>query len=433
MCPKKWVISTARCCIELISGQQLNKNHIDFLGDLSWSTLTTFACSGTTFATGIIAARLLGPNNFGKIAIILSISQFIQFFLLFGTDNSSIHAIIGSKDQEENKKNLSAPIYFLFFVSAIGLAISLLILLLPSNILKIDREFVIGCYGLALALSFKLLFDGLMRGMGYFKQQFIGRLIEAFFVPAIFLSLYFTNHHDYFSYILALILGALSCSIYFGYSLFPFFTKFDNKKLKEQISHGKIFFQGSISAALYVFLERLTIAKFMSFSNLGLFSVYLNSSSNLSNQLAQTIVNVFFPTAIKSQDKKGLISAVERLIAIAFFPLVLVFFVLIYAIIRLLGSAYHINLVDELLFVLLAVFQLINTIYTYLIAALSKQYYNKRNIIFTIANIANLIAFFFLIFFSLFTIKFVVLVCLCNVLVNIAFQKILINKINLQL
>lgn len=429
----KQAFKTARRGIEHISGQQLNKNHIDFLGNLSWSTLTTIICSGTTFATGIIAARLLGPSNFGKIAIILSVSQFIQFFLLFGTDNSSIHAIIGSKNQEENKKNISAPIYFLFFVSIVGFVLSLLILFLPSTILNVDRQLIISCYVLALVLSFKLLFDGLMRGMGYFKQQFLGRLIEAFFVPVIFLSLYFSNYSNYFSYILALILGSLTCTIFFGYCLFPLFTKFDKQKLKEQISHGKIFFQGSMSAALYVLLERLTIAKFMSFSNLGLFTVYLNSSSTLSNQLAQTIVNVFFPSAIKSQDKKSLIIAVERLVIISFFPLVIIFFVLIYAIIRLLGSAYHINLVDELLFVFLAVFQLINTIYTYLIAALSKRYFYKRNILFTIANIANLIAFFFLIFFSLFTIKFVVLVCLCNVLVNIVFQKILINKLKLQL
>lgn len=426
-------ISAIKRGVEFLSNQPFDKNHVNFLRNMSWSALTTFVCSGTTFATGIIVARLLGPDNFGKIAILLSIAQVIQLVLLLGTDSSSIHAVIESKTWREKAQNISAPIHFLAGVSLIGLVAALLFLFLPSKLLVFDRPFIISCYGLALVLSFKLLLDGLIRSLGYFKQQFTGRLAEAFFVPAIFLLLYLSGFKNYNSYIIGLIFGAAVCVSFYTYHLYPYFTNFDKQKLLAQISHGKLFLQGSISAAAYAFIERITIAKFMSLSDLGLFTVYLNSSANASNQLALILINVFFPTAIMSKDKKVFIAAIEKFVAFSFIPLFILFLVLVYFVIYLLGSAYSISWAYKLAFVFLAIFQLISTVYSYLIAALSKKYLNQKNLLMTTLSLTNLIAFAILIYFSLFTIKFVVLVCLCNVMLSIVFQKLLINKIKLRL
>lgn len=99
----------------------MNKNII--LKALSWNIIGTFGNQATLFVIGIILARLLKPEDFGIISMVLVFSSFGQILIDLGFNNAII----------QKRTNTQTDLSTIFYLNLIIALILFIILFLSSN------------------------------------------------------------------------------------------------------------------------------------------------------------------------------------------------------------------------------------------------------------------------------------------------------------
>jgi len=100
-----------------IFGHEMSEEMRKFLGNLSISFFGGAFYSVLLFIVSILAGRFLGPIDYGKYALYVSLFSFFTIFLSFGLETTIIR-LAAKADADMRKKIISTFIFF-FFVNAI--------------------------------------------------------------------------------------------------------------------------------------------------------------------------------------------------------------------------------------------------------------------------------------------------------------------------
>ncbi|KKP87687.1 MAG: hypothetical protein UR93_C0036G0004 [Berkelbacteria bacterium GW2011_GWA2_35_9] len=401
----------------------------DFITNLSWSFLGGFITSVVMFAVNIYIGRVIGPNEFGKYNLVLTISQLLLIPIMFSFELSSVRAIAKSINENEKKSIITTAIVFIILNLAV---FSLLAITFTSQIsarfnLEISVIYIVLL--MTIITGLKQLLDSFVRGLQVFIKQFIGRILELSVSLTVLAYLVISSDKlDYLSYIIVITTGGVALILFYLIVLKKYFSKFDLKIFKNLFSYSKIILLGSVLGTAFNSLDKIIIAKYLSMAQLGVYSAYYMASTNLVAQLIQIFINVFFPTVSKSVSKV-LIDKIDRLSKIIILPGTILFSVLVFLILKLFGNKYEMNYYYVLSFGFLAVIQFIFSIYSFLIMAVSKQIYKKFLIVANIINGIHLVVYGLLIYFDKVSIQAIVSIFTLNTIINILFQrKILKNS-----
>lgn len=414
-----------------IFGHEMGEEMRGFLGNLSWSFAGGIFASIAMLFVNVFGGRVMGPEQYGFYGLVLAISQLIMLPALFGMDTAGLHFLSKAQTKEEKADHLTTISVFVFFSSSV----TFLLFFVAYSVF--GHEFHLNLLLLAIAFAytalaiFKSIVDVFFRGLALFRDQFFSRMIEVALTVALFIIVVIALKKDsYTYYTFVLLTGYIGFILYGLIRLKGYFSKFRFQILKNHLSYAWIVVLGSLLGTAFNAMDKFIIAKYLSVQELGIYMAYFTASTNLIAQATQIFVNVYFPTVSRISDT-SFIRKLDRIFLIGSIPVFLFLCLIIYFIMLLFGGRYGQDATYIVSFGFLASLQIVLTIYSSTIMALSKELYKKYVIIFNVINIFHLIGYFVLISLGKVSIIALVWMFVVNVAVAILFQRWLIGKVKL--
>lgn len=360
-----------------------------FLHDISWSMVSGLVAGALMMATNILTGRLLGPTEYGKINLVMTIAQIVLIFILFGMDRSSMRSIAMQTEKEGKAGHLSTTFFFVLLTTV---ACSLLFVLIAPWIARLTGIdlFVLSIgFTYGVVISWRQLVNNFIRGLQQFKYQAITRMFEAFLSLLIFAAAWAVLDDLRFGgYIAILVAVGLTFILLYLFRVRSFFQGFNKEFFFSQFSFGRLYFMASAIGIVFSSLDKFLIGKYISLQDLGIYSAYFGASVGLMAQLNTIFGNVFFTTVAKHlRYLPSILRKLDKLTMWGFLPLFVFSFAILFTILKLFGKSYPFDPVLAILFSLLAILVSIYSVNASVIQAYSTKAFSQ---VFVIGNIINI-------------------------------------------
>lgn len=348
----------------LIFGHSMSDTMKSFIYNLSWSIIGYFFSGLIIYTINIIMGRVLGPEEFGKYSLILVIATFSSIIMFFGLDSTSIKFISHQNTKEQRNKSISNSVIFITATSLLFLIIFLLFTDKIAYFLQTSNVIIQLGLVLGLIITFRTLFDNIIKSMGLFKLQSAIKVFEAIFILLL---------------VVGLLMFVQNLKIYSFYSIFAvtyiFSVTIILKKVKINIrswdkvlwSKMFVYWKAAVVISLISILintaDRFFIFNYLGPSQLGIYTAYLLSSTVIVGQFATALLNVLFPSINMADNKKVILKKIDTLTRISFFPLLLIFSLLSIFTMKLFGSKYELDLFYVVLVSFISYLQIIIVFY----------------------------------------------------------------------
>lgn len=305
----------------------------------SWSLLQRVGAMGISFVTNMVLARLLSPNDFGTVGLILTFVSIADLFVDAGLGQSLI------QKQNVNKKDLSTVfttnllLSILFFLaifiiapwveSYMGISNLSLFLRIESFTIILRSLYVVHNAMLNKQLNFKAL--AIVNISGSLISS-IAAIIMAFYGLGIW-SLIAKN----------IVMHLTFCVLYRCVVCYETTLYIDKKSFKHLFIFGWFVSLSSLIDVIYTNLASFIIGKRYSVEQLGYYTQAYNLKQIPVYSLSMVISQVLFPMFAKVQDDRNMImKSAQKIITLAtalIFPLMLCLVVVAEPLIVLLYSA----------------------------------------------------------------------------------------------
>jgi len=286
---------------------------------LSWSFLESVGLQGVRFVIGIILARLLFPEQFGLIGMLMIFMAVAQTFL----DSGFGAALIQKK--EATQKDICSIFYFNILIGVVAAA--LLCLVAPWIAAFYDQPILKSLTrGMSLVIiinSFGLIQSTILSKQINFKTQTKVSLISSIISGVIGVGLAATGF-GVWSLVVQQISGAFFRTV-FLWLLNPWRPAliFSFKSLREMFGFGSKLLASGLLNQIFENIYLLVIGKLFSATDLGLFTRAKTFGDLPSHTLSGMVGRVTFPVFSTIQDdpvrlKRGLNKALTTLVLVNF-------------------------------------------------------------------------------------------------------------------
>lgn len=332
--------------------EEMGEGARSFLSSLSYVVAGTGVAALLTFAYGVLGGRILGPTEYGKFSLVQSAADFSSIPMLLGFGVSMVRFASEKLDADRQREivrtsctliALSTTISFVVFFALSG-RLSTILSISPSLMFSgVALAGVTVFYNTGLSIQRSL---NRMRSYALFQPVFGVILLGGFllFVAGHTLSFKAMFYSSLLAY------GATGAMVlvfvgrqYVGFGL-------DREWVARLTGYSFFVVISGLSSSLYTNLGKVLIGRYMSVSDVGVYSAYFSPSLNLATIFFITFNVVFFPAASRHSDKAGVFAKINRsvpyLLALGI-PSVLLFEFLV---LRLYGGEYPINFVLMLFF-----------------------------------------------------------------------------------
>ena len=288
-----------------------------------WSFVERFSVQGVVFLCNIVIARIIGPGNFGLIAMLAIFMTVSQVFI----DGGFSSALIQRKDRSE--ADFSTVFYINIAISIIVYA--LLFLAAPTIAFYFEEpilEPITRVYSLNLILNSMVAVNRTKLTIDVdFKTQSKISLISAVIAGAAGIGLALMGYGVWSLVYQALILALLNVLLSFYYVRWWPSKNFSSESFHRRFSFGSKLLVANIISAAYTKVYNLVIGKRFSKEDLGLFENADKFNQFASSNLGSILQRVSFPVLSTIQDDDDrLRSAYKRFMqvsALIAFPLIL--------------------------------------------------------------------------------------------------------------
>ena len=317
-----------------------------FLKHLSLSLVGLTLANGVLFGTILLAGRLLGPEQLGMFSFTLAMAQVLVIPMMLGMDVAVMRSVARHAGKLKDARRIVSSGFLVM-----GVSLPLVALLIAglagalSSLFGVETAVWRMAVVLAIALAFRMFFDGVIRGEGKFKFQSVARVAEALVVLTSFTVLYWlVDGGGHRLFLLATVIGVAVISILYltgggagRLIAWRYGSRPESLRLWRYIRFGMI---GSVAGLLMVGGDKLLIERLLGQVSLGVYAAYYFISVQLATQLNYMFINVFFPMVSGYKDKLAVLKKVDRLARLALVPAALVIMGEMAASLYLLSDAY---------------------------------------------------------------------------------------------
>jgi len=302
----------------------------------------------------IYTGRVLGPGEYGKFTMVVSLSNFFWIPMVLGLAVALVKYLAEDRSDDEKKKIISTSISMVLLLT---LASTLLLTLFSSHIAafsNVTQNCVFGAILLAILLSMWTMSERVWRGMNKMKKISLANIVmNVLFLGTALVLFVFSN--TAFVPIAAMAVGYALASSFALPELRRYFRpKIDRKWGKTLLKYGSIVILSTVAYTINTNINKILINVFLTFSEVGLYQAYSFSTLNVASFFITTFIIVFFPAASREKDKKMIFRKMNRMFKL--YPLVFVAVLsLAFIILFLYGREYAISLPLILLFSLVAI------------------------------------------------------------------------------
>jgi len=386
---KNKILCLTKYCHRIIFGVDAGTRTISFAKNLSFSFIGGTMAFGIMFIASIVAARVLGPETYGKYAVVFSIAQMLSMFFVLELDVSALYFL--SKNIKEDK-DIVASINVMFLVNIIMftfLGVSIYQLMMPLDI----SGFAFACaFAMALVFAIKRMVDAFLRIKNKFKKQAISKIAESITVIGV-LGVFFWAifQQEYYSYVIAIILGGV-VFIVFGGALVRdmFLVRGATSKNMNTVFRYNIFgIVGATVNSVIKNVDKIVVVAFLGATVGGVYAVYFTASVIVGARMTQLFMNAFFPAVRSSTTNFQLIFQKANILFYkTFIPLIAVASVGVWIIIALYGPQYPVVWYWILLASVYIVVHFFASLYGWLLSSISRDGYKRYNLSFVYGGIA---------------------------------------------
>lgn len=268
------------------------------LNSLIWKFMERIGMQLVNFIVTLILARILGPNDYGTVALL---SIFVTFATVIVQDGFNV-ALIRKKDANEN--DFTSAFVFSIFLSIILYVILFFASHLIANFYQMDvlvnmlRVLSLVLFPAALnsiqVAYFTKKFD--------FKKMFICNFFAMIISGVISISSAFIGFGAWAIILNQLIYQVLSCIFMWFYGKWRPRGKFSFESLRKMIGFGSKMLFTSLLVNLFLNIRSLLIGKYYDSTQLGYFTRGKSFSSTLMEGVNGSIQTVLLPTYAKVQE-----------------------------------------------------------------------------------------------------------------------------------
>jgi O-antigen/teichoic acid export membrane protein len=346
-----------------IFGVTMGPKTIGFLKQLHWSMIGGVFAAVTLFAVSVWAGRILGTGQYGQYSFAIATAQLIALLITWSFEIAIVRALAFTREDSASQQYIiSSAILFLIVTIVFANLVSFL---LPFPFLKgIVMAF-------ATVLAIKQLFDGMMRGLGLFGYQALGKVIESVCVAIAFACLvYFGFLNSYVYYMLAVLFGALVLLIWYAVKirLDASFRQVSHSAFQVLWTYGSRAMIWLVMSTMLGFAAKFLIREELGNQFLGQFTAYNMVSITVMMFLGGLIANVFFPVAVEEGDSEEMWRRMKLGTRIGAVPLFIAGIVITNGAVLLYGPSYYLSIWFGVGMALIAVIQFFTGMYWWAIA-----------------------------------------------------------------
>lgn len=273
-----------------------------------WSLIERFGTQGVQFLVMLVMARLLSPNDYGVVGLLVVFVSIAQAFV----DGGFSQALIRKKDRTEIDNStvfyfnivVSVVIYLIFYLFAPYVSVFYNMPTLTPFMRVICLSIIINAFGVVQRALFNANID--------FKAQAKASLIAIVISGAIGISLALRGFGPWalvWQQLSNLIVNTLFLWIY---SEWRPLLAYSWKSFKELFSFGSKLLATSLLNAIYNNIQTIVIGKLYSAKSLGLYSRAAHFADLPSQQFTSVFMRVTFPVLCKVQDDMERLTSVYR-------------------------------------------------------------------------------------------------------------------------
>lgn len=318
-----------------------------FLKNLSWSMVGVVGSAAVLFVVSLLGARLLGPTEYGKYSLTISIANIVAVLCALGFDQAAVKFMSerAVTDVTQGTRYYSNS---LRITATTSLLVALLIILLRPFIASfsgVEASILLMAAVYALFLAIRQGSEVFMRASQLFKPQAIIKIIEAVSTLLFFGALYVSVKNFGFTWYVGVLIaaGVVAMAIIYTKYLRQNLQPWDRKAFQEVRRYAQNSLFVSLVGILVLNVDRFFLNQSLGAGEVGIYSAYMLIPSTLATYFATAVVNVFFPTVNTLPDKRVLMRKLDKVAAYSVVPGIAGYFALGYVVFSLLGRAYRLD------------------------------------------------------------------------------------------
>ena len=296
---------------ELIFKEEMGGEAQRFFVSTSQVAVGTLVGALVTLAFSIIAARALGPDEFGSFSIMVTVSVILA--VLMGLSMAPmIKYASGAQNDAIRVRIISTSSVQIALLTAALTAIYVLLTPQLSRLFGISSALFLFSIAYAVISAFFALMMSPLRILSRMKVYALANAFQSVILLAVFLAFLSDDMRSwqvaaYSSYVSYAVIG-LILVVYLRTYLRLQFDRFWAKKI---INYSLFAAPGAFAAA-FLGVDRLLINAFTTTANVGIYNAYFLPSITVALMLWGIFNASFFPYASKSSDREALFRKINR-------------------------------------------------------------------------------------------------------------------------
>ena len=354
-------------------GQEISLEMKKFLKNLSWITSGSITMVAIMFITTLLAGRILGPAEYGKYALIVSMGQIFVLPMIMGLNTSLIKYSASSNNPS---REISSSFFLVIIFTLVSASVIYLFRNYIGELFKTSANLVTFGVIYSAILSFNYFMEASLKGLQKFRLISLLNVSNALTVMLVFfVYITITKDYSFRSYIIAISIGLLTYGIVAISKNIPKLKNYQPQVAKKLVRYGLYAVLGGVAGFAFSNVDRLILNSYLGFSSVGIYTVYASAGSFLPSQVQQMFNHVFFPSisSMDDRNKPEVFNKLVKVFKIGFIPFVIANFLLVILIVFLYGKDYQLNYYFAFLFAFANTVFAFQSVFSWLIASYGEK------------------------------------------------------------
>lgn len=361
-----------------------------FIESLLFVFIATGISKGLLFIMNILGGRILGSTTYGEYTLVVSVSAFLAIPVGLGV-LGGVLKVLAETDNEKRRKTIISTAIRYIAISTVAFSIIYILLFrqlatvfqIGSNLFLLSIALMATAIGLAL---YESIIQGLHRQKSWSQITLTTYIISAvafafllingetgillLFIPTILINIIFV------------VIGIYILRKYHSISIF------DKSSFRDMFMYGIYVLIITVATTFLGNVDKIMLNFYKGAASVGLYQAYYFSSIMILGVISGVFIKVFFPTAVKLKDPKGMTKKLDKLLLFAV-PVVTILTPLIMYVVLFLYN-YPFNILTTLIFSLITAINLLSIMYVSLLNAQGEKQIKKMTVGFIFAFLLNI-------------------------------------------
>ncbi len=353
---------------ELIFREKMSRDALQFFTGTSYVAIGTLFGGLLTLIFNVLAARILGPTNFGDVALVMSVGVILSTSMMISQTGALKYG------SQAPNGSVRARIISTYSLQVAALTVGSVAIYVPffaqlSNVFGISTELYFFAVAYAAIGTFFALTLNLLRILFRMRAYALLNALQSVVVLAAFLIFVSTNMRSWQAAVFSVYISYAAIVVILIVYLRQYMKlQFDWPWSKRILNYAAVALPGVIASA-FMGVDKILINKFITTTAVGIYNAYYWPSITVSITLWGIFNAAFFPYASKSRDRLSIFRNVNKAVPALTAVLVPLTMLIEIVIFKLYGAQYPFSAELGLLFAFAATACFFYLCYSYLMAS----------------------------------------------------------------